>query len=233
MPYLKSQFPLPPPVPDANAHYAMFGEPEKPLPADFTLHIDAVTGRKRTLYGFKQEVYEGATALAAPETAGGLGLSAEAGHMVGIFSHNCLVRSTSCLRLHYKLTLEQEYITLVNALIYTAIPIGLLSAFATPYELAYGLKTSTSTHLFVQAELLPKALEAARQVGLPEDRIYILEGKSDGRKTFRDMRETIRQFGTPIIPVKQASKNTLAYLVFSSGTSGLPKGQRCTLQTAL
>lgn len=184
----------------------MFGEPGKPLPADFTLHIDAVTGGKRTLYGLRQEVYEGATALAAPESAGGLGLSAEAGHMVGIFSHNCL-----------------EYITLVNALVYATIPIGLLSAYATPYELSHGIKTSASTHLFVQPELLPKALEAAKQVGLPEDRIYILEGKSNGRKTFRDMRETIRRLGTPIIPVKEATKDTLAYLVFSSGTSGLPK----------
>lgn len=108
---------------------------------------------------------------------------------------------------------------------YAAIPIGLLSAYATPYELAHALKTSTSTHLFVQPELLPKALEAAKQVGLPEERIYILEGTANGRRAFRDMRDTIRLLGTPIVPVKQVTKNTLAYLVFSSGTSGLPKGQ--------
>ena len=100
-----------------------------------------------------------------------------------------------------------------------------MSAFATPYELAHGLKTSQTTHLFVQPALLPRALEAAKQFGLPEDRIYILEGKSEGRKSFQDMSDDIRRRGTPIVPVKQVTKNTLAYLVFSSGTSGLPKGQ--------
>lgn len=114
----------------------------------------------------------------------------------------------------------------MNSLIYAAIPIGLLSAFATAYELAHALRTSKSTHLFVQPELLPKALEAAKQVGLPEDRIFILEGSSPGRKSLEDLRDNVRRLGTPIVPVKEVTKNTLAYLVFSSGTSGLPKGKR-------
>lgn len=89
--YLKSKYPPPPPVPDANAHYAMFGEPDRAQPADFTVNIDAPTGRKRSYYELKQAIKEGATALAAPESEGGLGLSAEAGHMVGLYSHNCMV----------------------------------------------------------------------------------------------------------------------------------------------
>lgn len=92
MPYIKSKFPPPPPLPDANAYYATFGQPGQQMPADFAVNVDGVTGRTRSLYELKRAVQEGATALAAPVDAGGLGLSAEAGHMVGIYSHNCLVR---------------------------------------------------------------------------------------------------------------------------------------------
>lgn len=109
-------------------------------------------------------------------------------------------------------------------MVYTGIPIGLLSAFATAYELAHALRTSKSTHVFVQPELLPKAREAAKEVGLPEDRIYVLEGKVDGKKSFQDLRDQVKARGTPTVPVKEVTKDTLAYLVFSSGTSGLPKG---------
>ena len=96
MPHIKSRFALPPPIPDENAHYAVFGEPGQVYPSDFTAQIDAISGRTRSLYGLRQAVLEGATALAAPVSAGGLGLDAAAGHMVGIYSHNCIV-STSFL----------------------------------------------------------------------------------------------------------------------------------------
>lgn len=204
--HLKSKFPQPPRVPDANAHYAMFGLPDYPQPEDFTVNIDAPSGRTRSYYELRQIIKEGATALAAPESAGGLGLSAEAGHMVGIYSHNCM-----------------DYVAMVNALIYIGVPISLLSAYATPYELAHSLKTSKVTHLFIQPDFLPKALEAAKQYGLPESRIYILEGSSAGRRSFQDLAAQVRARSIHLVAPKEVKRDTLAYLVFSSGTSGLPK----------
>jgi long-subunit acyl-CoA synthetase (AMP-forming) len=105
-----------------------------------------------------------------------------------------------------------------------------MSAYATAYELGHALRTSRSTHLFVQPELLPKALEAAKEVGLPEDRIFILEGKAEGRRSFQDLIAQVKRSGAPALPVKPVHKDTLAYLVFSSGTSGLPKGMSLLLQ---
>ena len=112
----------------------------------------------------------------------------------------------------------------MNSLLYNTTPFALLSAFATAYGLANGLRTSQTTPLFVQPALLPNALEAAKQVGLPEDRIFVLEGKVDGRRSFQDLADQVKRNGVPTTPVKPAGKDTLAYLVFSSGTSGLPKG---------
>ena len=89
--YYKSRLSQAVPVAEANAYYAMFGVPDVVVPQDFTLHVDAITGRRRSFYELRQVVQEGATALALPVAAGGLGLSAAAGHTVGIYSHNSLV----------------------------------------------------------------------------------------------------------------------------------------------
>lgn len=72
-------------------------------------------------------------------------------------------------------------------------------------------------------------LLAAKEVGLAEDRIYVLKGDSedeDGRKSLDDIIETARRKGIPRIPVRPATKDTLAYFILSSGTTGLPKGKR-------
>jgi hypothetical protein len=89
--YLKSKFPQPPPVPNENAFYRTFGRPQDPQPADFLIHVDAITGKRRSYYELKQVIHDGNTALGSPESSGGLGLNAEARHMVGIYSHNCMV----------------------------------------------------------------------------------------------------------------------------------------------
>lgn len=86
------------------------------------------------------------------------------------------------------------------------------------------MRTCKPTKLFVQPSLLPNALAAAKEVGVSEDNIYILEGKAEGKQSFQDLVNGIKSRGTPRVQVRPASKTTLAYLVFSSGTTGLPKG---------
>ncbi|KAF4419459.1 hypothetical protein F53441_14432 [Fusarium austroafricanum] len=44
-----------------------------------------------------------------------------------------------------------------------------------PRELAYQLKNSEATHMFVAANQLPTALEAAATVGLPKENIFVLD----------------------------------------------------------
>lgn len=126
----------------------------------------------------------------------------------------------------------QNFVTLIQSLLIITTPISLLSAYGTPFELAHAMRTSKPTKLFVEPALLPNALKAAKEVGLPESAIYILEGKVEGKTSFEDLIHGVRTRGTPRVPVRPAHKNTLAYLVFSSGTSGLPKGMSSTVFSA-
>jgi len=49
-------------------------------------------------------------------------------------------------------------------------------------------------------------------------------GASKKLKTLRGMIQDVRKRKVPLVDIGPAGKDTLAYLVFSSGTSGLPKG---------
>ncbi|RPD62445.1 acetyl-CoA synthetase-like protein [Lentinus tigrinus ALCF2SS1-7] len=201
----KSPFPPLPPVPDQNVHDFMFSSPALTDPQDKLLLIDPLNGKKWWRDEFKERVYDCATALVTPVTEGGLGFSPE-GEMVGIMSTNCL-----------------EYITVVHSLLRVAIPFSLIPSGATAFELDHLFRTSEATRLFVHPTLLPQALEAAQKLGLPDDRVYILEGRVQGRVTLADAIHEVRKRNVPRVPSKPVKRDTLGYLVFSSGTSGLPK----------
>lgn len=96
----------------------------------------------------------------------------------------------------------------------------MISAYSTPLEFKHAVTLSQATRVFVSISLLPLALTS----GLPDDRIYVLEGRAERRLSYEDLVSRVRLNRIPRIPVKHATRDTLAYLVFSSGTSGLPKG---------
>lgn len=100
------------------------------------------------------------------------------------------------------------------------VPFVMFSAYSTPFEFQHTLKLAAPTRLFVSQTLLPLALSS----GLPGDRIYILEGHVQGRPSYGDLVARAQSNGLPRLPIQPAQTDTLAYLVFSSGTSGLPKG---------
>ena len=49
-------------------------------------------------------------------------------------------------------------------------------------------------------------------------------GASKKLKTLRGMIQGVRKRKVPLVDIRPAGKDTLAYMLFSSGTSGLPKG---------
>ena len=110
---------------------------------------------------------------------------------------------------------------LIHSLLVITVPFATFSSYATPFEFQYSIQLSGATRLFVS----PTLLHLARVSGLPDDRIYILQGDVEGHTSYADLVDRVRQNKIPRLPVQLAKKDTLAYLVFSSGTTGLPKGE--------
>ncbi|KDR83116.1 hypothetical protein GALMADRAFT_238939 [Galerina marginata CBS 339.88] len=246
--YIKSPYPDPPPLPNVNAHYIFFKRPDQAEWPNYTVHIDPVeslaavnglTGSSTTnptgrlmYHDFVRNVEDLSTGLGASESEGGLGLQGwdesvlpqsvginGGKEIVGIMSEN-----------------SSDYIALVHACIRIVVPFALISSYSTPFELKHALSLSKVTRLFVDEKFLAAVLPVAKQVGLSSDRIYLMkEGGFKGaktakpkkggkeRKSFRTIIQNVRTRKIPTIDVRPAGKDTLAYLVFSSGTSGLPK----------
>lgn len=100
------------------------------------------------------------------------------------------------------------------------VPFVMFSSYSTPFEFQHMFKLTSPTRLFVSPTLLPLALNS----GLPRDRIYIIDGNVEGYTSYGDLVARAQDNKLPRLPVQQARTDTLAYMAFSSGTTGLPKG---------
>ena len=76
----------------------------------------------------------------------------------------------------------------------------------------------------MQDQLLPTVVQAAKNAGMTNIYVYVLGQKTEGLITFEEMVEDARSRAiAPVFP-RAVTKDTLAYLMFSSGTTGHPKG---------
>jgi 4-coumarate--CoA ligase len=99
-------------------------------------------------------------------------------------------------------------------------------------ELVYQLKHSGAKALVTQAFCLDKAFAAAKVVGIPRDRILLI-----GNETHPDVLHFVdflsnARYMDPIDRVVNAPGDT-ACILYSSGTTGLPKGVQITHRNAL
>lgn len=94
-------------------------------------------------------------------------------------------------------------------------------------EMTYALKTSGAKFLMTHPASMVVATEAAKNAGIPKERLFLLEGEMEGYTTIKQLiamgEKHKYQTESVGIPLGKKNGQVCAFLSFSSGTTGLPK----------
>ncbi|KAL9606921.1 MAG: hypothetical protein Q9167_008110, partial [Letrouitia subvulpina] len=109
---------------------------------------------------------------------------------------------------------------------------GVVSGASPAYnaeEMTYALKTANVKFLMTVPSSMEVASIAARNAGIPEEHVFLLEGSLRGHMTMKQLLEIGRFYGPEgqiasfKVPPEKTNRDICAFLSFSSGTTGLPK----------
>jgi acyl-CoA synthetase (AMP-forming)/AMP-acid ligase II len=104
---------------------------------------------------------------------------------------------------------------------------GILSPANPAYtaeELALQLKDSRARALCTQLDFLPVAIKAAEMAGIERDMIFLMGDKRAPDGSFKHFTSVRNISGATRYRKAKVAAKDLAFLVYSSGTTGLPKG---------
>lgn len=121
-----------------------------------------------------------------------------------------------------------DYIPFTHAIHRLAGVVTPASAAYSAPELEHQLRSSGAKALFTCVPLLETSLKATKAVGIPNERVFILPMPGDPKKVpFTTLEELIEEGKAlpelePLKWSKGQGKRQVAYLCYSSGTSGMP-----------
>ncbi|KAI0600678.1 hypothetical protein F4775DRAFT_544993 [Biscogniauxia sp. FL1348] len=211
MPIFKSQYPDISFPKDITIWEWLFGEDSKYSPLnrfredELAGYVDATTKERISWKDVKEAATYISTALVKK-------YNLKPGQTVSLFSRNTI---------WYPVTL------------FAAIRVGGVVSGASPAynveEMTHALRTADAKFIATHPTSIKIAAEAAKNVGIPKEHIFLLEGQLEGYTTVKDLIRIGKSYGEagqaqPFkIPPGKTNKDVCALLSFSSGTTGLPK----------
>lgn len=105
--------------------------------------------------------------------------------------------------------------------------------------MTYALKKSEAKILMTVPSSMEVALPAARNAGIPAERVLLIDGEKNGYTNMKQLLDIGKGFGSsgqvpPLkMPPGQTNKDLCGFLSFSSGTTGLPKAVGYILLTLI
>ncbi|KAI9890441.1 MAG: hypothetical protein M1814_003925 [Vezdaea aestivalis] len=188
------------PIPNVDLWAFLFERDDCEFPGTKVIYVDSVTNRS---YTFSE--------LQTVSAAFGAGLRAlwdwKKSEVLAVYSPN----SIDTAPVSFGCLWAGGIVTTINPL-YTVS------------ELAIQLKDSGATAIATQWHMIPAVLQAADLVDIPAHRIILLGDARDPTGSIEHFTSVSPKAGTRTISRINSSPDDLSYLVYSSGTTGLPKG---------